>query len=118
MVMLMVNGEAVPAPSSLKLTLVDVGSGISRSAAGTAVMDRTGVKRRLQLRWAHMSASALADLLGKTCAQTFFQAKYPDPAAGGAREMDCCCTERAVGMLRMDGGMPVWTDVEMEWIER
>ncbi len=118
MAMLMVNGEAVSAPSNLKLTIFDVGSGISRSASGTAVMDRTGVKRRLALHWAQMDADALAALLEATRAQAFFQATYPDPATGEPRDMDCCCTERAAGILRMVGGAPVWTDVEMEWIER
>ena len=50
--------------------------------------------------------------------KTFFTAAYPDPQTGGIRAMICYCGDRATGILRMENGKPVWTDVEMNWIER
>ena len=118
MPMLMVNGAAAPAPSSMKVEILDVSSGIRRSADGSAVADRSAVKRRLKLAWKRMDGEALAALLQATAGQSFFEAAYPDPWAGGMRTIQCYCGDRAAGILRMEGGKPIWTDVEMIWTER
>ena len=89
---------------------------ISRSASGRAVLDRTAVKRRLELTWAYLSGEDLAALLD--AAGGFFEVCYPDPQTGQARTMQCCCSEKATGILRMRDGAPVWTDVKMTWMER
>lgn len=116
--MLTVNGWEAPAPASMKVTVFDVTSGAGRNAAGGTVIDRVGVKRRIDLKWARMSGDALAALLQAVSAGRFFDVVYPDPETGAAREMSCSCGERAVGVLRMEGGAPVWTGVEMTWTER
>ena len=118
MPMLTVNNKAVPAPSSLNLEIEDVGAGVSRSASGLALTDRVGVKRRLQLKWAQLSMGELAALLSDTHDTAFFTVCYPDPMSGAARDMDCFCEKRTLGLLRMDGDVPLWTNVEMEWSER
>ena len=117
MAVLKVNGAAVPAPSEMKIAVFDVGSGVSRSASGLAVFDRTGVKRRLELKWNHMDSAALCALL-EACGSGFFHVEYPDPQLGGARGMDCCCGDRVTGILRMVNGAPLWKNVEMTWTER
>lgn len=116
MAMLKVNGAAVPAPTALKVTVFDVASDISRNAAGNAVMDLRAVKRKLQLSWAHMNGADFATMLNEM--NGFFEVDYPDPQSGGSRKMNCYCSEREAGILRMDAGNAVWTDVKMEWTER
>lgn len=116
MAMLMVNGTAVPAPSGMQVAVFDVSSGEVRNAAGNAVIDRTAVKRRLELRWAHIGGDALAALLNEIGG--LFEAVYPDPMTGQARAMQCYCSERIAGILRMGDAGPVWTDVKMTWTER
>lgn len=118
MAMLWVNGEAVDAPSEMKVTIFDVSSGVRYNAAGNAVLDRTGVKRALALSWARMSGESLAALLKKVGTGGFFEAVYPDPESGEARVMHCYCSDRVAGILRMENGAPVWTNVEMTWTER
>ena len=118
MPMLTVNDRAVPAPSSLSLDIEDVGAGVSRSASGLALTDRVGIKRRLYLKWAQLSLSELAALLFDTHDTAFFTVRYPDPLSGGMRDMDCFCEKRTLGLLRMDGDVPLWTNVEMEWAEK
>jgi len=81
------------------------------------VIDHVAAKRRLELRWPCLAPDQLQILLNATCG-AFFEAGYPDPIAGGMRTMTCYCGERAMGVLRMDGGRPLWTDIEMNWIER
>lgn len=116
MAMLTVNGQAVPSPSQMKVAVFEALGGVNRNAAGNAVMDLSAVKRRLELGWAHMSGEALAALL--TAMNGFFEAVYPDPQTGEMRSMTCYCGERTSGVLRMQDGVPLWTDVKMTWTER
>lgn len=116
MAMLTVNGAAAPAPSAMKVTVFDVSSGASRNAAGNAVMDRSAVKRRLELAWPHLGSDELAALLQAT--DGFFEVAYPDPESGGVRSMQCYCSDRSAEIMRMSGGTPVWTGVKMIWTER
>jgi len=118
MAVLMVNGAAMPTPAAMKINIFDVSSTADRNASGNVVIDRVGTKRKLELRWAHLEPDQLQALLAAVNAQVFFTAEYPDPQTGGMRAMTCYCGDRAVGVLRMEGGRPVWTDVEMNWIER
>lgn len=116
MAMLIVNGANMPAPSGLHVSIADTSGGVTRSASGRAVLDRSVLKRRLDLNWAHLSGAELALLLQET--QGFFTVRYPDPMTGSERSMQCCCGEKTTGMLRMQDGRPVWTDVKMSWTER
>lgn len=117
MAVLTVGGAAIPTPSELKVSIFEVGSGGTRSASGKLVSDVVAVKRRLNLRWAHMTPVELGDLLGAVSG-AFFEATYPDPVAAQARAAVFRAGESTVGVLRIQGGEPVWTDVSMEWIER
>ena len=114
--MLTVNGWTAPAPSGMHAALFDVSQNISRSASGCAVIDRTAAKRRLELTWAHMTGTDLAALLEQLSG--FFEVVYPDPQTGTARSMTCYCSEKTTGIMRMQDGNPVWTDVKMTWTER
>jgi len=118
MAMLKINGADMPAPSQMKVTIFDVSSAQERSAAGEIVMDRVAVKRRLDLSWASLRGSELAVILNAVTQEPFFEASYPDPATGDMRSMNCLCGERTTGVLRMEGGAPLWTNVEMTWTEK
>ena len=118
MAVLRVNGVDMPAPSTMKINIFDVSASADRSASGIAVIDRVGTKRKLEMTWAHLTPAQLSALLTAVGEKLFFTAEYPDPQTGGMRSMNCYCGDRATGILRMDGNSPVWTDVEMNWIER
>ena len=115
MAVLKINGAAVKSPAQLKVRLLEVGAGETRSASGELVSDRVAVKRRLSLSWAFLEPEELSALL--SAAGESFQAEYPDPM-GGMRTAFFRCGEAATGVMRMVGGAPVWTDVSMEWTER
>lgn len=116
MAVLMVDGAAVKSPSEMKVSMIEIGSGELRSASGALVKDVVAVKRRLGLRWAHMTPLELSALLGKV-KNAYFDLSYPDPE-GGMRTAQFRCGDISTGVLRMDGADPVWTDVAMEWSER
>ena len=118
MALLTVNGAEMPAPTTLKINIFDVSATADRNASGNVVIDRVGTKRKLEMTWAHMTAAQLSALLTAVGEKLFFTAGYPDPQTGGMRSMTCYCGDRATGVLRMENGNPVWTDVEMNWIER
>ena len=117
MAMLGVNGVDIAAPSAMKVTVFDVSPAQERNAAGELVMDKLKQKRRLDLKWARLSGSDLAAILNAV-GGGFFTVRYPDPMAGENVQISCCCGDRTIGILRMEGGVPVWTDVEMSWTER
>lgn len=116
MAVLTVGGAAVASPTELKVGIFEVGSGEMRAASGAMVTDCVAVKRRLSLRWAHMTPLELSALLGKV-KNAYFDLSYPDPE-GGMRTAQFRCGDISTGVLRMDGAEPVWTDVAMEWSER
>lgn len=118
MAMLTVNGAAVPSPSEMKVTIFETSSAVVRNAAGSVVLDCMGSKRALALRWAHMRGEDLAALLERVGQGGFFEVTYPDPESGAARTMICYASNRTSGILRMEAGAPVWTNVEMTWTER
>lgn len=115
--MLKINGVDAPSPSALRVAIEDVSAACERSASGDAVRDFTGSRRRLKLRWAHLTGAQLSALLQAVDA-CFFDATYPDPQAGATATIRCWCGGRSMGVLRVEDGAPIWTDVEMEWIER
>ena len=118
MAVLFVNGQAVPSPSSMKVTVFDVSSTADRNASGNVVIDRVGIKRKLELSWAHLSGDELSRLLTAVGQDVFFAVEYPDPVTGGMNSIVCYAGDRSSGVLRMEGGVPVWTKIEMNWIER
>ena len=115
MAVLTINGAVVKSPSSLKVSIFEVGSGDVRSASGSLISDCVAVKRRLALQWAAMEPDELSALLNAVSGG--FEAEYPDPAEG-MRKAFFHCGESVAGVLRMVNGAPVWTEVSMEWTER
>lgn len=79
MAVITVNGAAMPAPSTLKVTIFDVASTADRNASGQVVMDRVGTKRKLEMTWAHLTPAQLSQLLQAVGTDVFFTAGYPDP---------------------------------------
>ena len=117
MAVLTINGAEAPSPSTLKVSIFEVGSSQTRSASVRLVVDRVAVKRRLTLAWAHLSPKELGELLGAV-GGAFFSVAYPDPETMTQRTMTCRCGESSAGILQIRDGKPVWTDVQMEWIEQ
>lgn len=118
MAMLTMGGANLPAPSALKISLIDVSAQADRTASGLAVIDRIADKRRIHLKWAQMSAAQMRTLLTASGSSAFFSVSYPDPVTSAARSATVFAESRAAGILRMIDGSPVWTDVEITLTER
>ena len=111
-----IDGRAAPSPSEIQVTLTD-GSTVERSASGSAVADFMASRRRIRIRWAHLTGAQLKNLLAAVEAR-FFMVAWPDPVTGEETGIECYCTGRSMGLRQMRDGLPVWTDIEMEWTER
>ena len=118
MAMLTMGGANLPAPSALKISLIDVSAQADRTASGLAVIDRIADKRRIHLKWALMTAAQMQSLLTASGSGAFFSVTYPDPVTAASRTATVFAESRAAGILRMIDGSPVWTDVEITLTER
>ena len=114
--MLKIAGNTMPSPSQMDVALFSVGSASKRNAAGSAVIDRLAVKRRLRIRWNMLTQSELTAVMNAT-APVFFTVTYPDPVVG-AQTITCCCQERGGGILRVIDNVAQWKNVEITCIER
>ena len=114
--MIRINGSAIPTPSEFRISIRENASA-ERSASGRTVMDFLGGKRTLQLKWAHLEGAPLLSLL-QLVEGNFFAAEFPDPMTGEMMTAEFWCAGRKANMLRNHEGIPVWTDIEMEWNER
>ena len=116
MAFLTINEVEMPAPSEMKVELVNVGSDEQRSASGRLVCDRVAVKRKLKLEWTALSGDDLRKLLSS--ADGFFAAEYPDPLTGAMRESTFYASTCRTKVLKVNSDGAVWSDVSMEWTEQ
>ena len=114
MVMLTLNGAALPEPSALSVELQDALLSARRTLSGAA---RAAVKRRVRCYWAYMPAAQLAAMLSALAGSAVATLSYPDPLTGQSRAMQAYCGERSVGLARQSGGETVWTGVEIIFME-
>lgn len=118
--MIKINGVTVKSPSTLIPSIVNVGSRVDRNAAGLAVMDRIGRKRRLEIQWNYVTNAELQTIInnaGKTSA--FFAVTYFDPEDMADRTITCYAEHFEFKMQRYENGAAVgWEDVRLDLIER
>lgn len=108
--MLQIDGVKIASPSQCTIEVEDAGGAEEQSADGGLVMDRVGVRRRLTLKWAMMTAAQMREFMAKTSARSF-TVTYPDPETGALRSMLCHCGARSAALYRMDRETPIWTEV-------
>lgn len=114
--MLKINGVTVKTPSSLVVSIRNVGSRVDINAAGNAVMDRTGRKRRLDLRWRYLTDTEMSAIV-TNAADAFFSVTYYDPE--GTKTLTCYVEHFEFGMQRYSGATAVgWEDARLELAER
>lgn len=118
--MLKINGVTVKSPSKLISSIRNVGSRVDLNAAGLAVIDRIGRKRRLEIQWNFVTNTELQVIItnaGKNSA--FFSVTYYDPEDKAAKTITCYAENLEFGMQRYEGAAAVgWEDVKLDLMER
>lgn len=115
--MLIINQYTPPAPSSLHVQVDDARFSAQQTLSGLTHVSRAAVKRRVSLRWAYMAPDKLQTLLEIVTAQPLVSLTFPDPLTGSDATLACYSLDRRVGLQRIKDGAPVWTDVEMTFVE-
>lgn len=115
--MLTVQNFAAPAPSYLHVQVDDARFSAQQTLSGHTHVSRAAVKRRVQVRWAHMSPENLKSLLQAVTEAPLISLTFPDPMTGDTLSMTAYSLGRSVGLYRMHGNTPVWTDIEMTFME-
>lgn len=118
--MLQINGQTVASPSEMLITITDAATRVDRNAAGLAVIDRTGRKRRLEITWAYLTNAELNTILTNAgVSDVFFTVQYYDPETGAARTGTFYTVQQTMGMQRYSGTAAVgWEDVKLDLMER
>lgn len=117
MSILTVNNQSLPAPTSLHIALEDARLAVHTTLSGTAQVSRAAIKRRISVFWAHMLPADLQSLLTLVTQSPLFPLSFPDPLTGETCSISAYCTQRSVGLQRMQNGTPVWTNVEITFLE-
>lgn len=115
--MLTIQNFTPPAPSSLHVQIEDARFSAQQTLSGLTHVSRAACKRRVSIRWAHMSAAQLQTLLETVTAQPLITLSFPDPLTGEALTINCYSLDRRIGLKRMKDNLPVWTDIEMTFVE-
>lgn len=114
--MIKINNISIPTPSEFRITIKE--NAVSeRNASGSTIMDFSGSKRVLKLKWSNLNGEALSTLL-QAVEGDFFTAEFPDPMTGTVGSANFRCSIRSAGIFQMQNEHPFWTDIEMEWSEQ
>ena len=111
------NGVSMPAPTTLSMHMEDACFSARRALSGEAIVSRAALKRRIEAYWAYLSPDNLKLLLANAAQDAPCTLTYPDPLTGSTRQMSAYSSARRVDMKRMQGSQPVWTGVQMTFIE-
>lgn len=117
MSILTINTFSAPAPTSLQVGLEDAQLSLHTTLSGKTHISRTAAKRRISVYWAYMSLQNLKNLLTEATKAPTFSLFFPDPLTGESTQITAYSTQRHVGLYRMQNGEPVWTNVEMTFVE-
>jgi len=115
--MICLNGQSLPAPSSLSVRVSPQAGTAQYNTLGQLVQDGMRDKRTVEIAWVRMDAAALGILAAQLNAGGFMTLTYPDPLLG-SREMSCHVREQSARVYRLQGGAPQWADVTLIMEER
>lgn len=114
--MLKINGATVKSPSEFQVDFYDIDGETNRNAKGEMVRDRIAVKRKLNCKWGPLTQSEASVLLNAV-KSTFFSVEYYDPAIGKTTRT-FYVGDRQMPMLYMQGNVPLWKGLTMNFVEK
>lgn len=113
----------MPTPSKMKVGVFQVSSSADRNAAGTVLIDRVAIKRKIECEWARLTPANLSTLLtaaqvGASSTTPFFSVTYLDPVTNASKTMTMYAGDISVGVYKSDGTTPVYVDTKFSFIEQ
>ncbi|MEK5038971.1 DUF6711 family protein [Sporosarcina sp. FSL K6-3457] len=114
--MLEINNIPIPTPSGFQVGIMDL-SNAERNAQGDMLIDRIATKRKIELKWNHLSPHELSTVL-QVINNVYFFVKYPDPLTGQFETKTFYVGDRTTPMYSFVDGTPVWKDISFNFIEK
>lgn len=115
--MLKINRVAIATPKTFEVAISDIDGESNRNAAGDMCRDRIATKRKLNLEWPPLSYADCSILL-KAVKDVFFTVTYPDPMEGTMLTKTMYVGDRTTPAYQYINGVPKWSGLKMNFIER
>lgn len=116
MALIKINGVDLPTPSEFSVSIQDVVNA-ERNARATMIMELIGVKQKIELSWAFLTAAQLSQVL-TAVKPLFFTVTYPDPETNTTRTATFYKGDRPAPMMDFRSGIARYQDVKFSLIER
>lgn len=114
------NGTSValPDPSGFQFDVQDVdGSTAGRNQSGYMFRDRVAVKIKVECSWQNLRQTQAATILNAITDQ-FFTVTCPDPRTGSNVSFTAYCGDRTVPAYNLRSGKWIWSELNVNFIER
>ena len=116
MALINIGGTDLPAPASYNVTITDITKN-DRNAAGMMIIERSSIKRSIQLGWNYLSGDDYSAVLNAV-SDVFFTVTYFDPQNNTNQTGTFYCSDRQAGMIQFTNGVPSWSNVQFTLTER
>lgn len=117
MSLLTIDGVSMPVPTRLTVQLEDARLSARQTLSGAMHISRAALKRSVTVFWAYLPKEELSLLLSAVTQAPLFSLSFPDPLTGETLQIQAYSRSRQVGLERMRGDVPVWTNVEVTFAE-
>ena len=115
--MLKINGVAIKSPQTFSVALEDIDATATRNVLGQLTRDRVATKRKLTCTWGALTNSEISTLL-QAVKDEFFSVTYPDPQTGTLLTKTMYVGSRTAPVYTWHKGVPQWSQLSMNFIER
>ena len=115
--MLKVNGVRIKPPQTMSVDIEDIDATATRNVLGQLTRDRVATKRKLVCTWGALTNQEISTLL-KAVTSEFFSVTYPDPQEGKLVTKTMYVGSRTAPIYTWHKGVPQWSGLSMNFIER
>ena len=114
--MIKINDVPIKTPQRFFVRIRPV-QGMNINALGEALIDRTAVKRDLELEYGPLTNAEISTIL-TALIPVYFEVEYPDPVTGAARTMIGYVGEKSAPMYNYLGSTPFWEGLSLTLSEK
>jgi hypothetical protein len=114
--MIKINGSPIKTPQRFFVRIRPV-QGMNINALGETLIDRTAVKRDLELEYGPLTNTEISTILA-AITPVYFEVAYPDPVTGASRTMIGYVGEQSTPMYSYQSNTPKWEGLSLTLSEK
>lgn len=114
--MISINGTTIKTPQQFRVTIRPI-QGANINALGETLIDRTAVKRDLELEFGPLTNAEISIIL-TAITPVYFEVEYPDPVTGASRTMIGYVGEQSAPMYSYQSSTPKWEGLSLVLSEK